>query len=468
MRTLNTVPHDLRDTIAGIRTEGGTIDGLYARGRDGHRSIRIVASTPRGPILVRCPAPSGAVPSLLDLAPALDWDQREARDLHGVVFSGDADHRPLVAHATAPEDWTTPVRGDGVHDVAVGPIHAGVIESGHFRFHTVGERILHLDARLFYKHRGLERAAEGLRPADALAVITRACAACSVANGLAATLAAEEALGITPTEPIRRIRTLLLELERLYNHANDIGQICAGVGLAPGAMVFATIKERLQRVGSALTGHRFMAGAVAIGASPLLIDAKDAAAARDELATLRPLTARAWSALQTDPSLRDRTRGVGRLSQDDARDLGTVGPAARASGLREDTRATDGGRLWYPRFRPVLPETTGDVAARMEARAVEIEQSFALVDALLADLPASAPPVRPRIATGVGLGRVESARGATWCVVELEYGRVARIHLRTSSYANWPSVAHAAADELLPDFPLINKSFELCYACADR
>src|SRR5258706_498133 len=130
--------------------------------------------------------------------------------------------------------WPPPVTGDGVHQVAVGPIHAGIIESGHFRFHTVGERILALDPRLFYKHRGLEHAAEGHTTDDALAYAHRACAACAVTNTVAYAQAVEDARGLSPDRDLRIARTLALELERLYNHLNDISAICAGVGFAPG------------------------------------------------------------------------------------------------------------------------------------------------------------------------------------------------------------------------------------------
>jgi hypothetical protein len=130
------------------------------------------------------------------LAPAMAWDEREARDLHGITFTGHQPLRPLADRTAPLADWTVPVRGHDPYQVAVGPVHAGVIESGHFRFHVVGDRILHLDARLFYKHRGLERAAEGMPLAPALAVVSRACAACAVANGVAYATAAEQALGL--------------------------------------------------------------------------------------------------------------------------------------------------------------------------------------------------------------------------------------------------------------------------------
>jgi len=466
VRLIRAEPRALRSRVGDLLDAGARCEGLFAAGDAGSPEVRCVLATPEGPVIVRADA-AGGVPSLAELVPALDWDEREARDLHGVRFDGRR-HRALVAHPDDPAEWMTTVVGDDVHQVAVGPIHAGVIESGHFRFHTVGERILHLDTRLFYKHRGLELAAEGRSPSAALAVVQRACAGCAVANALAVAQAVEAALGLWPDDRLRRARTLLLELERLYNHVNDIGQICAGVGLAAGAMAFAGFKERAQRTIAALTGHRFMFGAVSIGRSRLEVPPEAAGRARADLAAMATEVRGAWRDLLFTASLRDRTRGTGVLTAAQARALGTVGPAARASGLADDVRE-QAGRLWYPGFAMALPaEPDGDVAARMEARAAELPTTFTILDELLAE-PVRPAGVRPEgAASAHGVGRVESARGRTWSAVELRGGVVARVHLRTSSYANWPSVARAAVGAILPDFPLVNKSFELCYACADR
>jgi Ni,Fe-hydrogenase III large subunit len=429
-------------------------DGAWRAAFAGPGSLRVLS----------CPAEG--VETIVDLAGAADWDEREAHDLYGLEFAGHAPQRALVAH---PErGWTTPVTGDGVHEVAVGPIHAGVIESGHFRFHTVGDRVLALDTRLFYKHRGLERAAEGRTPEDALAYAQRACAACAVANTVAYAQAVEDALGLWPDRALRAARTLALELERLYNHLHDIGALCAGVGFAPGTMAFAALKERAQRLNAELAGHRFLFGTVAVGRGALALDAAAAARARAELRELRIDAAAAWRSLTFATSLQARLDGVGVLEYADAERLGAVGPAARAAGINHDVRE-DSPRLWYGGFVPAHPlAPTGDVAARMQLRAAEIETTCDLLDELLAGpVPAGATAARHE-PSALGVSRVECPRGATACAVELASGRVSRLHLRTGSYANWPAVAHAAAGCLLPDFPLINKSFELCYACVDR
>lgn len=411
-----------------------------------------------------------SVDSIVDLAPGADWDEREAHDGYGLDFDGHEPMRPLLVHDDDLETWTVPVTGEGVHQVAVGPIHAGVIESGHFRFHVVGERILALDPRLFYKHRGLERAAEGALVADGLAYALRACGACAVTNSVAYAQASEMAQGLVATRPMRRARTVLLELERLYNHLHDIAAICAGVGFAAGNMAFAALKERALRLNAQIGGHRFLFGTVSVGLNEFELGGVELQRARGVLRELRADTATAWRELEFAASFQARLDGVGELTIADARRLGSVGPAARASGMRIDTR-TESPDLWYgSTFKAVaLADPTGDVAARLQIRAAELEQSFEMLDDLLAE-PVEGSPSEPTRAGAapIGVARVESPRGETVCVCEADLGRVKRLHLRTGSYANWAGLANACAGELLPDFPLINKSFELCYACVDR
>lgn len=418
--------------------------------------------------LLACPAENGSAPTIVGLFGAADWDEREAHDLHGIRFAGHEPLRPLARHDLDLATWTVPVEGEDVYQVAVGPIHASIIESGHFRFHVVGERVLHLDVRLFYKHRGLERAAEGRSLADGLAYAQRACAACAVTNTVAYAQACEAALGRWPDAELARTRTLLLELERLYNHLYDIGALCSGVGFAPGNMAFLALKERAQRVNAALTGHRFLFGTVAVDGGSFRVDGDAAREAREEIRSIRAEAHRAWRAIRFNGSVQDRLDLVGVVSHEAARDLGTCGPAGRASGIDHDVRA-ESPRLAYPGFVAAQPEEpTGDVQRRLELRAAELPATFEIIDELLAG------PVAPGSTTAagdpapLGASRVESPRGESAVVIEAHEGVLTRFHLRTGSYRNWPSAGHAAADNLLPDFPVINKSFELCYACADR
>ena len=456
-----------RRRIEAALANGNRFAGLYATS-DGSL-VRTLLAAPGGSIRPETvTVKNGEVPSIVDLAGAAGWDEREAHDLHGVRFAGHAPLRPLVDHHADLGRWTVPIAGRDAYQVAVGPIHAGVIESGHFRFHVVGDRILHLDARLFYKHRGLEQAAEGASLGTGMAFVSRACAACAVANGVAYAQACEEALGLRPTAELARARTILLELERAWNHLNDIAAVCSGVGFAAGNASFAALTERARRLNALLTGHRFLFGSVSIGRSALALDAQAVAAALHELDALRTISTRSWRELLFNSSFQDRLPGIGIVTAEDALWLGTAGPAARAAGLAVDVREHS-PHLAYEGFAPVvLRRAPGDVQARVEVRALELLQTFDILESLLDGPVRAAAAEQAGPERAIGIGRVESPRGATTCVVERTGDRIDRLHLRTGSYANWPTVAYAAANNLLPDFPLINKSFELCYACADR
>jgi Ni,Fe-hydrogenase III large subunit len=456
-----------RERIAEALENGWSFAGLHAVAAGG--PVRVVLTDESGTVRIEtAEAVAGALSSLVDLVPAASWDEREAHDLYGLRFEGHDPLRPLVDHDLDVARWTVPVEGRDPYQVAVGPIHAGVIESGHFRFHLVGEKILHLDARLFYKHRGLERAAEGASLDEALRYVSRACAACAATNGVAYAHAVEEALGLRSPGELARARTVLLELERVWSHLNDISAVCAGTGLAAGTQRFAGLTERARRLNARLTGHRFLFGAVRIGGSDLALDAEAISLARDELDRLRAEAESGWRELVFNRSFDDRLVDVGIVRAKDVRRLGAVGPAARAAGVPVDARASS-PRLAYDDFAPTTSSRgTGDVKSRLEQRQLELTQSFELLDSLLTGpiAPCAAENGSPE--RDVAAARVESPRGATLCVVERDGDRLTRLHLRTGSYANWPVVAFAAVGNMLPDFPLINKSFELCYACADR
>ena len=457
---------------AGVETalaEGWRARSLYAA--EGGRVIRLLLTGPDNQTRLESVVVDGegSVPSIVDLAPAMGWDEREAHDLHGMLFVGHEPLRPLLDHTAQLESWTVPVRGHDPYQVAVGPIHAGVIESGHFRFHVVGDKILHVDARLFYKHRGLERAAEGSPAASALAVISRACAGCMVANSVAFTTAAEQTLGLRVTSELARARTFLLEIERVWNHLNDIAAVCAGVGMAAGNTYFLALTERARRLNMNVAGHRLLFGSVAIGRSELVLDDDAVRWCARELAEINAAAEVGWRELAFNTSFQDRLDAIGVIDAPTVHRLGTVGPAARAAGVADDIRTTSP----YPNYRGFVPVTSstaaGDVRARLEQRVLELRQSFDLLGALLDSGPVTpAVAVRDADRQPRGIGLVESPRGATSCVIECAGDVVSRVRLRTGSYANWPAVSHAAAGNLLPDFPLINKSFELCYACADR
>jgi Ni,Fe-hydrogenase III large subunit/Ni,Fe-hydrogenase III component G len=437
------------------------------------------------------------LPSISAPIPAANWHEREAQDLFGIAFAGHPDPRPLVVHdgwpkglypmrkgfdgrqrpkvEPAEEFPHLVVEGEGVLEVPVGPIHAGIIEPGHFRFSTVGESVLNLEARLFYTHRGLEKRIEGLTVTDAFHVAERMCGVCSVSHGLGFCEAAEQIARVEVPARARALRTLALELERLYNHAGDLGNIAAGASYHYGTSVGLRMKEALQQVNEQLAGNRFLRGLVTPGGVRLDLTAELARSIEAVIAATAEALESLLERIENNASVTDRLDTTGLLSQSDAIALGVTGVAARACGIDRDARRdhphgaySDGSGLGVS----VATEVDGDVHARLNVRAAEIRESVRLVRALLASVPSgSIRAVMPESlpAWGVGLAAIESPRGAAvhWLRSDAA-GRVDRYHLRSPSYANWPAVAIAAQSSIIPDFPLVNKSFELCYSCTDR
>ncbi|HEY6003510.1 MAG TPA: NADH-quinone oxidoreductase subunit C, partial [Anaeromyxobacter sp.] len=300
------------------------------------------------------------LPSLSGAIPAASWHEREAQDLFGVVFGGHPDPRPLVVHDGWPEGLhplrksfdasrrppVSPaeefphlvVEGEGVFEVPVGPIHAGIIEPGHFRFSTVGEKVLHLEPRLFYTHRGLEKRIEGLPVEDALLVAERMCGVCSVSHALGFCEASEQIAAVEVPRRARYLRSLALELERLYNHVGDIGNVAAGASYHYGTSAGLRMKEALQQVNEELTGSRFLRGLVVPGGVRLDLDAGLARAIEAAMKATAEGLESLMERIENNPTVTDRLDATGRLSPEDAVALGVTGVAARASGVDRDAR----------------------------------------------------------------------------------------------------------------------------------
>ncbi len=472
--------------------------------RDGDLKVRYVFE-PTGPgspdqfvtLLVRVDGSRPELPSLTTAIPAANWHEREMQDLFGIVPVGHPDPRPLVVHDGWPQgtfplrkafDGTTHVpvepasefphlaaEGEGVFEIPVGPIHAGIIEPGHFRFTSVGESVLHLDARLFYTHRGLEKRMEGRSPLDAFYLAERICGVCSVAHALGYCEALEQIAAVDVPPRARLIRAIALELERLYNHVGDIGNMCAGAAFHYGTATGMRLKERLQQMNEQVAGHRFLRGLVVPGGANL--DLADdmlravGAALQETLGALDHLMGR----IEANPSVVDRLDDTGILQQRAARDLAVTGPAARASGIDRDARRDHPHAAFAGPKAPDLHVATvseGDAMARMTVRALEARESIRLVGEFIRRLepgPLQVGLSDPLPGGRIGISAIESARGEAihWLRTDAG-GRLDRYHLRSPSYHNWPAVALAAETAIVPDFPLVNKSFELCYSCTDR
>ncbi|HKS48572.1 MAG TPA: NADH-quinone oxidoreductase subunit C [Amycolatopsis sp.] len=422
------------------------------------------------------------VPTLAGLSFAAGRFEREMRDLFGIVPAGHPLPRRLLRHFHWPKGWYPmrwdageppefgdvdgpypfrTVEGDGVYEIPVGPVHAGLIEPGHFRFSVVGETILNLKARLWFVHKGLERLFEGRRADTALELAERVSGDTSVGHSLAFCLAVEQAYGAAVPPGVQRSRAILLELERLYNHITDIGALCNDVGYGILNVHAQRVRETLLRHNEYVTGHRLLRGAihpggVALRALPDLALMADAAVDIAEIVDLA----------LGNSVVHDRFAGTAVLRRAQAADLGTLGYVARASGLLLDARYdhpfVDVG---LPRTRH--PRTEGDVLSRFLVRAEEIAHSIALISDLTGAIAGSAPlPPTPMGRSGVGI--CEGWRGTIVHRVELTPdGTLARVKIVDPSFVNWPALPVALADTIVPDFPLTNKSFNLSYAGND-
>jgi Ni,Fe-hydrogenase III large subunit/Ni,Fe-hydrogenase III component G len=475
---------------------------------EGDLKVRYVfePTTPGAPdmfvtLLVSADATKPEVPSLTRRVPAANWHEREMRDLFGIVPVGHPDPRPLVAHDAWPPG-VFPLRkgfdasrrlpsrapdgaadefphlvaeGEGVFEIPVGPIHAGIIEPGHFRFTSVGETVLHLDARLFYTHRGMEKRMEGLSPLDAFCVAERICGVCSLSHAMGYCEALEQIAGVVVPPRARLIRSIALELERLYNHVGDVGNVCAGAAFHYGTALGARLRERLQQMNERLAGNRFLRGIVVPGGVRLDLEGDLlvalAATLKETLSGLDGLMGR----IEANPSIVDRLDDTGVLQQKAARDLAVAGVAARASGVDRDARRDHPHGAFAgsePLDLRVMTASDGDAMARVNVRAMEARESIRLVGELARRLtpgPLRVPLSEPLPGGRIGISAIESPRGEAvhWLRTDAG-GRVERYHLRSPSYHNWPAVALAAETAIVPDFPLVNKSFELCYSCTDR
>ncbi|GAB2864412.1 hydrogenase large subunit [Lentzea nigeriaca] len=426
------------------------------------------------------------VPSLAHLSFPAGRFEREMHDLFGIVPTGHPLPQRLVRHFHWPAGWHPmrrdvgappefgdvdgpfpfrTVEGPGVYEIPVGPVHAGMIGPGHFRFSVVGETVLNLKARLWFVHRGLEKLFQGRSSESGIELAERVSGDTSVGHALAHCLAVEDALGIAVPPDAQRVRAILLELERVYNHIADIGALCNDVAYGILNSHAQRVRENLLRLNDSVTGHRLLRGAVHVGGAALtsLPDT-------DRLAAIGADVAEIVALALGNSVVADRFTGTAVLSHDQAADLGTLGYVARASGLTVDARH-DHPFLPGQHPRREHSRTTGDVLSRFLVRAEEIADSIALVTDLVTTLDdrlgASAEdPVAPS-GTRSGVGIVEGWRGTVVHRAELADGRLTRVKIVDPSFFNWPALPVAMTDTIVPDFPLANKSFNLSYAGND-
>ena len=433
-------------------------------------------------------------PSIAARHPAANWFEREVMDFFGLRPEGHPNPERVSLHDDWPEgarplrkDFSQdtvvprvagefhpfrPVRGEGVFQVPVGPVHAGIIEPGHFRFGVAGEPVLYLQLRLFYVHKGIEKRFEHLPWRHGLFLAESISGDTTVGHALAYCHAIERLAGITVPARARTLRVVLLELERLYNHIADIGALATDVAFTVAASRAQTQREALLRLYESLCGTRLLRGTISIGGVKWELSAPGQEALRVHLDRLEHEFDDLITLLIDSGSFTDRVDGTGILTNQAARDLGIVGMAARASGVDADMRRDHPHDAYEGVQFEVPVEDGGDVRARLMVRAREVEQSFKILAQVLQAIPETGvqgwlPPQLP--ASASALGWVEAWRGPCvhWVATD-ERGELSRVKITDPSFLNWPGLVNAVPGNIIPDFPVINKSFNFSYSGNDR
>ena len=430
--------------------------------------------------------------ALTDAIHAVNWQEREVQDLFGLRLLGhpnprrcalhddwpdvhplrkDFDLRTVLPPFRGPRHQFREVEGEGVFQVPVGPVHAGIIEPGHFLFSVAGEPVLYLQLRMFYTHKGTEKLFEALPVPHGVRLAESISGDSGFAHATAFCHAVERAAGVEAPARARALRTVGLELERLYNHLGDSGAICTDVAFVAANMHALRLKEAVLRANEHLTGSRLLRGAARLGGVRFDLDPERREALAGLVAWLRPEFAALAALIRESSGTRDRLETTGVLRAAVARDLGVVGLAGRASGVDRDLRR-DFPHAFYDQVRfavPVFPQ--GDVQRRLAVRREEVVQSLGILEQVLARLPDGpvAAPVGEIPPDRVALGFVEGWRGEIFHWIRTAPGnRLARCKVKDPSLQNWPALSEAILGNIIPDFPVVNKSFNLSYSGTDR
>ena len=471
-----------------VANDERTINGLF--------SLYYVFSIPGDDVFLVLRVPVDPrhmeVPSISSVIEGVNWFEREVKDWFGIMafpnihrlashpdwpedvhhMQKDVDPRRPILRVSGTFDFKR-VEGEGVFEIPVGPVHAGIIEPGHFRFSVAGEPIINLELQLFYTHKGTEKIAEGMPLDRAVFLAERISGDSSFSHAVAYCHCIERLSACELPQRAIVIRTMLLELERLYNHIGDIGAILLDVGFSVGAARASALKEKFMHLNEVLTGSRLLRGVAAVGG--VRRDPEDTPLKRDTFATTFLQGKQAFEDLvdliMSSSSLLDRLETTGILSPDDAHRLGIIGIAGRASGVDGDFRR-DHPSCAYPYLTlQVATRNEGDVQARMNIRIDEVRESFGILDQLWHQHlhEAILAPIGPVPPLHHALGYVEGWRGEIvhWVMTDRE-GNLFRWKITDPSFRNWRALTVAVHDNIVPDFPVINKSFNLSYSGNDR
>jgi Ni,Fe-hydrogenase III large subunit/Ni,Fe-hydrogenase III component G len=475
--------------------QGGQLVALWAsdeRDRERGFCLRVLLKDTGGLTLLEhtLPGPGARYPDLATIFPAANRMQRAVFDLVGVECEAE-DQRPWLWQAAWPIDrfplrrdfessprWEpgeedypfVRVAGDGVHEIPVGPVHAGIIEPGHFRFQVVGEKVLRLEERLAYTHKGIEKRFEAFSLAAGHRLAGRVSGDSTVAYAWAYAQAVEAIADLHPPAHAVALRALCLERERIANHLGDLGYLGNDAGFAFGLSQFSRLKEDVLRLNAEAFGHRLLMDVVVPGGVAHDLEPAIADAMRDQCGRLARELRVLRDIYDEHAGLQDRFRNCGQVTRELAVRLGLTGFAARASGLADDLRCDYPMPPYDTLAVRRVTRTDGDVAARVAVRFDEAQESLRLSEGLLGALPGGgiAAQLPERITPGFALGMVEGWRGPV--VIALESGpddAIRRCHPHDPSWQNWPVLEHAVIGNIVPDFPLINKSFNLSYSGHD-
>jgi Ni,Fe-hydrogenase III large subunit/Ni,Fe-hydrogenase III component G len=381
----------------------------------------------------------------------------------------DVDGKQEFPLTSAPYRFVS-VAGDGVHEIPVGPVHAGTIEPGHFRFSVVGEKILRLEERLGYTHKGVAKRFEQLVQHEGHRLAARLSGDAAVAFSWAYCTALESITRVACPPRAVALRALALELERIANHLGDLGALGNDAGFAFGQTQFSRLKEDLLRANSTAFGARYLLDYVIPGGVAADVSVSAQRLLLDQCNTLQQVVPKLRTIYDEHAGLQDRFRETGRLEHDLAIELGATGLAARASGIARDLRVNYPW-LPYSQLKPrAAVQSYGDVFARVQVRFDETLESLRLCSVLLQELPpGSIQTVVPTAeANCLGVGLIESWRGPVLIALETGAGgSIRRCHAHDPSWQNWPLLEYAVMGNIVPDFPLINKSFNLSYSGHD-
>ncbi|MCP4897760.1 MAG: hydrogenase [bacterium] len=363
------------------------------------------------------------------------------------------------------------VEGEEIHEVAVGPVHAGVIEPGHFRFNCIGERVLHLEIQLGYQHRGIEKMIPLVSPSRLPSLIAGVAGDTVVGHSLCFAQAIEALTDLRPDTSAQMLRTIGLELERIANHVGDLGALSGDVAFLPPANYCGRMRGDFLNMSLWLCGSRFGKGLVRPGGVGTTLIDEDRSTIKERIDTLRPQVEHVIDLIFSAPSVRARFDGCGVVSREDADHLGLVGPAGRASGLPYDVRRCFPTEHYAELEIPEYPVPNGDVHARARVRADEILQSISIIESLL-DEPAQTHAIEedvPLLPPSSFVVTVNEAwRGeVSHCLLTDVEGKIQRYKIKDPSFHNWNGLAMSLRDTGISDFPLNNKSFNLSYCGHD-